>query len=364
MAGAGRRHEVADAVCRVLVAAEGVRAVAVTQRSGHDAVVVASAGYSCDAMAPGARLPLDSGLPVAEAVRTGLLVAQGTGPGWIAVPFGRRASTRGALLLSLMTAPSEEPGELSRLHDLARALDDALLRATEHDRVAEDLTCVLAGLAPKETSDPSRDAVRQTAKEAELGGDVVLALPDGTGGRWLVAADVCGSGLGAATGAIAVRTAVRALLPLAQGPSQLLQLLDAALRPEAPDGGFVTAVVAHVAEGRLRVASAGHPGPLLMTADGITELDLITAQPLALETTTELAAPVEWSGAVPAGAMLVLYSDGLIDRRGPDGTDLDVTVLLAGTDAATPSGVADALVAAADAAGPAADDTSVLVSRL
>ena len=56
MAAAGPRRDVAEAVCRVLAELDGVRAVAVTQRSGADAVVIGSVGYSCDTMAAGARL--------------------------------------------------------------------------------------------------------------------------------------------------------------------------------------------------------------------------------------------------------------------------------------------------------------------
>lgn len=364
MAAAGPRRDVAEAVCRVLVEVDGVRAVAVTQRSGSDAVIVGSAGYTCDTMAPGARLPLDSGLPIAEATRTGQLVAQGTGPGWIAVPFGRRAATRGALLLSLTTAPTEEPRQLALLDRLARALDAALLRAAEHDRLSHDVSCLLAGLVPATTGDESRDAARQTARDAEVGGDVLLALSEASGARWLVAADVCGSGLGAATGAAAVRTAVHALVPLAQGPARLLELLDTALRAEAPEGGFVTAVVAHVLDGQLRVASAGHPCPVLMTRDGLRELDVEPGPPLALDTAIGPLRLAEWTGAPAADALLVLYTDGLVDRRGPQASDLDIAALLRGAPATTPAELADALIAAAEAAGPAADDTSVLVSRL
>jgi hypothetical protein len=314
-------------------------------------------------MAPGARLPLDSGLPVAEAIRTGELVAQGTGPGWVAVPFGRRAAGRGALLLSLTIAPSAAEDELGRLHRLARALDDALLRAAELDDTVQDLTCLLAGLTPSVSTDEADVAIRQTARDSELGGDVAMSVAAADGGRWLITADVCGSGLPAATGAAAVRTAARALAPLAQGPGHLLQLLDAALRPEAPEGGFVTAVVAHVAAGTLRVASAGHPAPVLLTADGVVEVAVEVGPPLALETYDALPLLAEARVPVPAGALLVLYSDGLVDRRGSGDTDLSVAALLASV-RGEPAEVAAALVAAADAAGRATDDTSVLVSRV
>jgi hypothetical protein len=363
LAGAGSCLDVCEALCGVLLDLDGVRAAAVLQRRHGDAVVVGSAGYGCDTMGAGSRLPLDSGLPAAEAIRTGLLVQQGDGPAWCALPFGRRTAAPGALLLSLTTGPATDPSDLVRLQRLATALGAALARAARSDRTAEDLSTVIAGLTPQPAADEAHSAVRQISQSGPLGGDVALALPDGHGGRWLVAADVSGSGLAAAGRAAAVRVAVGALAPSADGPAQLLELLDRTLRPQTPDGGFVTAVVVHARDGLLRAASAGHPAPFLLVAGVAAPLELEPGQPLALETTELLPAPVEVAAHVPAGAMVVLYSDGLIDRRGPDRAELDIQVLVNATAGlTTPAAVAAALIDAADAAGPADDDTSVLAS--
>lgn len=365
LAGAASQHDVATAVCSRLLEVSGVRASAVLQRRGGAAVVVGSAGYDCDAMAAGARLPLDSGLPAAEALRTGDVVLQGTGPGWCAVPFGRRTSAPGVLLLSLTAAPPTAAPDVVRLQQLATTVGAALHRAESYDRVTADLAGVVAGLAPRPLWDGEHVAVRQRARGGLLGGDVMLTAPDGADGRWLVSADVCGSGLPAATGAAAVRSALLALAPVAEGPADLLRRLDAALRPEAPDGGFVTATVVHLGRGLLRAASAGHPAPLLLTASGATELVLEPGPPLALETTDGLPPPVELIMATPTGALLALYSDGVTERRGCAGAELEVGVLLAAAvGARTPAELADALVAAAEQAGPAEDDTSVLAARL
>ncbi len=88
LAGAGDRLAVAEATLPLLVELPGVRAAAVVERAGPDVVVQGSAGYGCGDMGPGARLPLDAGLPVTEAVRTGLTVVPG-GPAGPCV--GRRA---------------------------------------------------------------------------------------------------------------------------------------------------------------------------------------------------------------------------------------------------------------------------------
>lgn len=70
LAGAGDRLDVAEAALPLLLGLPGVRAAVVVERSGPDVVVQGSAGYDCGDMGPGARLPLDAGLPVTEAVRT------------------------------------------------------------------------------------------------------------------------------------------------------------------------------------------------------------------------------------------------------------------------------------------------------
>lgn len=364
LAAAGSRLDVAAAVTAAMTALDGVRASAVLQRHGGEALVVGSAGYGCGTMAAGSGLPLDSGLPAAQAIKTGRLVVQGDGPGWCALPFGRHATARGAVLLSLTGAPPSDAADLERLQRLAATVGAAMDRAEQTDRTAAELSAVLAGLAPSPGADDVNTAIRQTARGGAIGGDVALCLSDARG-RWLITADVSGAGIAAASRAAAVRIAARVLAPGATGPAQLLELLDRTLRPETPEGGFVTAVVVHVGAGRLRAASAGHLAPVLLTAGTAARLELEPGPPLALETTDRLAPPTELVAVLPAEAFVVLYSDGLTDRRTPDGRDVDINELLtAVTHLATPGEVADGLIAAADAAGPADDDTTVLVSRV
>jgi hypothetical protein len=366
LAAAGSRSDVTEAVCGVLAPLDGVRGVAVLQRDRNHAIVLGSAGYNCDAMAPGATIPLDSGLPATEAIRTAQLVVQGDGPGWCAIPFGRRKTSRGVLLLSLAIAPPRDPADLALLDRLAAAVGAALDRAHSSDRNAVDLANVVAGLVPRRSVDGRLGvSLRQEPRGGSLGGDVVMSVPDDRGGEWLLAADVCGSGLTAATGAAAVRVAMRAVASFAAGPAELLGLLDGALRPEAPPGGFVTAVAVHVSDGTIRAASAGHPSPMLVTSFGAVELAVEPGPPLALETTERLPALRVLTMAIEPGALLVLYTDGLTDRHARDGAALEVRQLAAAaTGARSPAHAAQAIVDAAEAVGPAEDDTSVLVARL
>ena len=356
LAGAGDRLEVAEAVLPLLLELPGVRAVAVVERSGTDVVVQGSAGYDCGSMGPGARLPLDAGLPVTEAVRTGRTVLRGPGPSWAAAPFGRRGA--GALLLSLHAPP---PADLVPVEVLSRAVGQALDRVRRTEHALADLAVLTAGaLAPAAGDGDPHVALRAVPLEGSAGGDVLLPLPDGRGGTWLVVADVCGSGLAAALVARSVATAVRALAPYAPGPAALLADLDRSLRPVVVPGAFVTALVVHLTPAGTSAASAGHPPPLLLAKAGARVLDVPPGVPLGLETGRQDAyAAVDL--VLPPDALLLLHSDGLGDREGARGTE--PLALLSGVPHGEPAAVADGVLAAAAAVGPPADDVALMVVR-
>lgn len=362
LAGARTQVEVLDAVLSRLAARAGVRGTAVVLRAGRNVVIQQSAGYDCLTMAAGAQLPLDAGLPVTEAVRRGRTTVQGSGPAWIAVPFGRDTHLPGALLLSLECAPPEATADLTRLHRLAGAVGDALHRAELVDRAEAQLAAVSAALAEPVAE---RDGVvlRTAAADGQVGGDVVASFPDRCGGRWLLAADVVGTGLVAGLLARSVRAAARAAVDLAPGPAALLAAVEQGIADTVPPGCFVTAAVVRMdAGGRLVAASAGHPPPVLLGAGAPVELAVEPGPPLALGAGPAAVRP-ELHLEVPAGAVVLLYTDGLVERRTPDGVrQLEATTLAADLpdDLAA---AADRLLAAADAVGPAQDDVSLLLAR-
>ena len=363
LAAAAGPAGVADALLGPLLAS-GVRAAAIVERDGGRVVVQQCSGYDCDTMAPGSSLPLDAGLPVTEAVRTGRPVAQGDGPGWVAIPFERGLGRSGALLLSLRGAAPRLPEELVRLQRIAGALGGALHRADEHERALEDLARVHAALAPPVPALPGWDlVVRSRPRDSAAGGDVVLSLPDGRDGSWFVVADVCGSGLAAAVVARGVQATFTALAPGATAPDDLLAAADRALRSSVGSGSFVTALAVHASGTHLSLASAGHPAPLLLTAQGARVLPLEPGVPLALDTGSERAARAA-TAELPVGAALLLYTDGLLDRRGPDGPRAADPVALAGWRSIRDlDRLADEVLAAADEVGAQGDDVTLLLAR-
>lgn len=361
LAGAAGRLDVVDAVLPRLLELPGVRAAAVVERAGADVVVQGSAGYECGTMGPGQLLPLDAGLPVTEAVRTARTVVRGRGPSWVAAPF-RRPGT-GALLLSLGGAP---PEDLQPVVTLAQAVGAALGRVRADEEGLADLAALTAAAPRLPDPGPALEiAVRSVPRHGAVGGDVLLGLPDGRGGSWLVAADVCGSGVPAALVARSVTAAATALAAYSATPSSMLEDLERSLRPVVAPGLFVTALVVHLAVDRTAVASAGHPPPLLLRPSGAAPVDVPAGPPLALETGRQEAYE-EVVVRLPADALLLLHTDGLTDREGA--RDTDALALVRGLVAhdlalADLAGVADAVLAAAERAGPATDDVALMVVR-
>lgn len=148
----------------------------------------------------------------------------------------------------------------------------------------------------------------------EVGGDWydVFRLPDGRIG--LAVGDVVGHGLESAATMGRLRTALAALAPHADGPGELLSHLQQFT--DGPNGtGFATACYAVLDPdaGRLVHASAGHPPCLLVHPDGTTRwLEEGRSVPLCALGGTDRPQAVT---ALEPGALLLLFTDGLVERR-------------------------------------------------
>ena len=148
----------------------------------------------------------------------------------------------------------------------------------------------------------------------EVGGDWydVVDLPDGRYG--VVVADVVGRGLAAAAVMGQLRSAGRALLLESRSPGHVLSALDrfAELVPGAAVSTVFCAVI-HPRDGTLRYSSAGHPPAIVVDPDGTSRL-LEGAGSLPLAVADDLIRP-EAEVVLSRGATLLLYTDGLIERR-------------------------------------------------
>jgi serine phosphatase RsbU (regulator of sigma subunit) len=189
-------------------------------------------------------------------------------------------------------------------------------------------------------------------------------LPDG---RFAVSVgDVVGHGLEAAAVMGMLRSALSAAIRALERPAQALEVLG--LYARAVDGALNTTVVKALVDPRSRLiiySSAGHPPPVLAHADGSCELlDQATDPPLGARP-QHVPRPQAGQSYTP-GDTLVLYTDGLIERRYED-IDISLSRL---TDALgrystlSPERLADALLARLGVAGGARDDIALVVVRL
>lgn len=152
------------------------------------------------------------------------------------------------------------------------------------------------------------------SRPLQVGGDWydVVDLDDGR--IALIVGDCVGHGLTAATVMGQLRSACRALLLERPSPSAALAGLDrfAARLPGAQCTTAVCAVL-NPDTGELVYSSAGHPPPILVHADGTTRI-LDDGHTIPLGVRTDRPRP-EARVTVPARATLLLYTDGLVERR-------------------------------------------------
>jgi anti-sigma regulatory factor (Ser/Thr protein kinase) len=151
--------------------------------------------------------------------------------------------------------------------------------------------------------------------DVEVGGDWydVIPLPDGRLG--LAVGDVAGHGVSAAAFMGQLRMALRVYARENLSPSRALERLSRIpLERRPPTIATVWYGQLDPETGRLVFASAGHPPPLVVDADGEARfVEELRAPPLGV---TAAASPPESSCTLDTGSGLLLYTDGLIERRG------------------------------------------------
>lgn len=147
-----------------------------------------------------------------------------------------------------------------------------------------------------------------------VGGDWydVIQLPDGK--RGLVVGDCVGHGLDAAAAMSQLRAAARAMLLQGLSPAETLDGLHRF--SHSVEGAFNTTAVCMVVDpavGDMTYARAGHPYPLVVTRDGPVWLDDVGGAPLGLAPEPGYQ---DSSRHLDLDDLIILYSDGLIERRG------------------------------------------------
>jgi PAS domain S-box-containing protein len=290
----------------------------------------------------------------------------------LVVPLRTGGRTLGALSLVVAESPRRfGPDDVALAEALAalaaRAAENARLYA-ERSHIARTLQRSL--LPPHLPTVPGLDlaARYRAAGDHEVGGDFYDVFPCEEGVWTAVIGDVSGKGADAAALTSLSRHALRTAALREPEPVANLRLLNEALLHSDPRGRFLTAIYARLLpsdDGALvRLASGGHPPPLLLRAGGGLE-----RVPLAGTLIGAFPDPTfaERSLRLRPGDVMVLHTDGVTELRGVDPEVgerrlADTLVRLRGASAGE---VAEAVVASAVGfqGGEPRDDIAVLVLR-
>ena len=240
-----------------------------------------------------------------------------TAQGLVVLPLRARGRSIGAITYRAAADGRWEPTITPALAEeiAARAgvqIDNAFLYEQERD-ASHALQLGLLGSGLPEFDGVVVSATYRPGTEAlEVGGDWYDAFRLASGTTAVVVGDVVGHGLEAAVAMGQLRGAVGALAQSAE-PAELLDRLDAFVE-NVPAAATATLAFAELdADGRLRYACAGHPPPLVVSPDGRTRFlwDGRSAPLGSLLGTARSDA----ADHLAEGETLVLYTDGLIERR-------------------------------------------------
>ena len=198
-----------------------------------------------------------------------------------------------------------------------RSYEQELLRARqqEHEVALQLQRSLLSGELPGGEDVEVGVTYQPAVRGQEVGGDWYDAFPlDAQGGVAAVVGDVVGRGITAAATMGQLRSAARALVSTGLGPADVLAGLDRYSRRYGV-GEMATVVHAQVdlRAGRMRYACAGHLPPVLVEP-GRPPRYLQEGRSLPLGVQPADALRPDAAADLAPGALLVLYTDGLVER--------------------------------------------------
>ena len=183
----------------------------------------------------------------------------------------------------------------------------------EHERrIARALTAGFVPGPPDPMTGLELGLVYEPVAHEVGGGDVfgVWTLPSGAVA--VLIGDVSGKGLEVAAASAMVRFFVEARAWDTESPAEVLAQANRILRTRLRRGGFATAFLAVVQDGRVRYCNAGHPPPCLLRADGSSQPLPGSGLPLGIEADGQHE---EREVAMELGDVLFAATDGLLETR-------------------------------------------------
>ena len=202
-------------------------------------------------------------------------------------------------------------------------------------------------------------AARYIPGTGTVGGDWydVFTLPGGQLG--LVIGDVAGSGLAAAVIMGRMRSSLRSYALQSSDPAEVLALLDRKMQHFEP-GAIATVAYAVIdpALDRIRISSAGHLPPVIAPPAQLAQMADVPAD-LMIGVAADEPRRSATIG-LPADAVLCLYTDGLVERRG-EPLDDSLDRLLRAITAGPPETCCSTIMGTMVGNQPAPDDIALLI---
>lgn len=229
----------------------------------------------------------------------------------------------GSLGMLWPTPRSFDPAELdwaARIASITAAALDRIREAQREHRIAVDFQDHLLDIDHRSTAAVVAAVYQPSSEAMHVGGDWHLVVPGPSPGQIAISVgDVVGHGLPAAVAMSRLRTAAAAIALTHTDPGAVLGTLDR-YASTVQGARFATVSYALVetkidGPARISYSCAGHPWPLILApdqpptflTDGRREPVGISDTPPAPNTATHLIDP---------GCVVILYTDGLVERRG------------------------------------------------
>ena len=247
------------------------------------------------------------------------------------VPFLERGSTAAVIplatqaeILGTLTLVSLDPDRpigaevldvaTSIAGQAALALDNARLYQ-QQTQFAESMQRSLLPRSSPQARGLDVGAVYASSARMDVGGDVYDFLELGYGQLAVVLGDVTGHGIDAAADMAMAKFVFRSLAREHSEPGDFLRAANEVVLEEIAEGKFITMlfVTADGKSGDLACASAGHPPPRIVRADGGAP-EPLGVRGLALGIAEEQEYPAENVRLEP-GDTAVLFTDGLLEAR-------------------------------------------------
>jgi GAF domain-containing protein len=330
-------EDVADKVAHQLVPGIGAAGVALMSADGGRLRVIGRRGYSEAFMARFDGQSLSANTPPVraltrqqplffsdfEAFRNAYpdAVRYGGRDAWAFLPLLIQGRPVGLLVLSYDESRRFPPAERNLLMSVAglvaQALDRAHLYDTKHHLARTLQNGLLPGTLPAIPGLRVAARYLPAGRGMDIGGDFYDLIRSDAASAAAAIGDVQGHNVQAAALMGQLRTAVHAYGATGTHPSELLARTNR-LMCDLNRQLFASCLYVHLdlARHRARLATAGHPPPLLRRPDGRTEiLDLPPGLLLGITPAADYAT-VEI--ALPPGTTLALYTDGLVEAPGVD----------------------------------------------